>query len=554
MARMHPAEIPLAVERDPQRSSEIAIYERLRDQLPDDFVCYYSAPWHHIDEDGFERDGEADFVIAHRELGLLFLEVKGGRVSRRESDGQWISVDRHGISYRIKDPIAQARSSKHVILKKLRDVAALRSRFIRAVHAAALPGCSRPGRPLGPDAPHDLVAFGDDMATLGRWIRQRMEHEEDQGEGLGSAGVAALHDLLGSRFELRAHVGLTIAEDTKRIAALTAEQSWILESFDGNPQMAVSGGAGSGKTVLAIEKARRSADAGRRTLLVCYNRALAAYLRRTVGETPDLVVGSFHSICRRVSKNTGVELKGATQRERTETGLADALVEATDANPTLCFETIVVDEGQDFDDGWLLALRMALRDSDQSGLYVFYDDNQILFDRDRKFIESLPKARYRLNKNLRNTKRIHEAMSTWYLGGRVYPVGPEGVPVDWVTCDTAEGAVKRASSEVARALKHGEFKPGQIAVLTASARNHGDQWPSQFGGVMVHLGEDANDEGMVYDTVRRFKGLSRPCVYLIDVDKLVERELIYVALSRANVLLRIFGTVGDMERIKGRAG
>lgn len=553
MARMYPAEIPPAVQRDPQRSSEIAVYERLRDQLTDDFVCYYSAPWHHIDENGFERDGEADFVIAHRELGLLFLEVKGGRVSRRDSDGQWISVDRHRISYRIKDPIAQARSSKHVILKKLRSVASLRNRFIRAVHAAALPGCSRPGRPLGPDAPHDLVAFGDDMSAFGAWVRQRMEHGADQGEGLGSAGVTALQDLLGSRFELRAHVGLTIAEDTKRIEALTAEQSWILESFEENPQMAVSGGAGSGKTVLAIEKARRSADAGRRTLLVCFNRALAAYLRRTVGEAPDLVVGSFHSVCRRISKLAGVEVSGASQRERMETGLADALVEATDADPTLRFETVVVDEGQDFDDGWLLALRMALRDADSSELYVFFDDNQILFDRDRKFIEGLPKARYRLNRNLRNTKRIHEAMSTWYRGGRVYPVGPEGAPVDWVPCDTVEGAIKRASSEVARALKHGEFRPGQIAVLTASARNDSEQWPTQFGGIPVRSGEDATEEVMVYDTVRRFKGLSRPCVYLIDLDKLVDRELIYVALSRANVLLRVFGKERDLERIMGGA-
>lgn len=59
--------------------------------------------------------------------------------------------------------------------------------------------------------------------------------------------------------------------------------------------------------------------------------------------------------------------------------LANALVEAVDRKLTLRFDTIIVDEGQDFRDSWLDALKLTLCDLEAGRLYVFYDDNQRLY-------------------------------------------------------------------------------------------------------------------------------------------------------------------------------
>jgi hypothetical protein len=56
----------------------------------------------------------------------------------------------------------------------------------------------------------------------------------------------------------------------------------------------------------------------------------------------------------------------------------------------------------------------------------------------------------------------------------------------------------------------------------------------------------------VFDTVRRFKGLDRPVVILVDTEGLADAELIYVALSRPSVLLYVFGREPDLARLRTR--
>ena len=75
-----------------------------RDQLPDEFTCYHGIEWLH--PGGSPREGEADFLIAHAELGVLVLEVKGGQLTYDPGTGTWT---RPGDSKRVKDPFAQVR-------------------------------------------------------------------------------------------------------------------------------------------------------------------------------------------------------------------------------------------------------------------------------------------------------------------------------------------------------------------------------------------------------------------------------------------------------------
>lgn len=551
MARMYPRELPRHVLENPKLSSEIRVYEHIRDKLPGDYTCYYSRSWHEADRDGAEFDGEADFIVAHAGHGILFLEVKGGRVSCRESDGQWLSEDRDRFLFKIKNPLSQARSSKHHFLKRLNASKALRGRFIRARHGAILPGSVRPARALAPDAPLDIIAFGDDMQSLDRWIVRRMSEGGDQRESpLGRDGLRALDELLESHFELKAHILTSLADDARTIERLTSEQAWILDSLADNREMAISGAAGSGKTVLAVEKAVRSAAEGRRTLLTCYNAPLAAYLHTVCQGHEGLVVASFHALCGTLAQKAGIEVPADGDQSRYERILPEALVEAVGADPDLGFDTVIVDEGQDFRDLWLNALRLTIRDPETGGFYVFYDDNQRLFSPETDFIAALPASSIVLTRNLRNTRRIHTLMAKWYDGRRSVSAGPEGEPVGAIVCRTSDMALSRVNERIAQLLASGQVAPGQIAVLTGTGPSPA-LMTDRIAGKATCRSDDLRPDHIVFDTVRRFKGLSRPCVFLVGIEALTDRDLIYVATSRANILLELVGTVEEIERLTG---
>ncbi|WP_421416768.1 NERD domain-containing protein [Agrobacterium tumefaciens] len=524
------------------------MYDRIRDQVPDDYVCYYSRSWHQADTDGAEHDGEADFILAHAQYGLLFIEVKGGRVSCREEDEQWLSTDRDGFRFKIKNPIAQARSSKHHFLKRLNDNRRLGRRFIRARHAAVLPGSAKPPRALGPDAPLDIIAFGDDMDTLGKWLVDRIREGGDAREQpLGLDGMHALDELLTGHFELRAHIGASLAEDAQVIERLTAEQAWLLDSLEDNHEMAISGGAGSGKTVLAIEKAFRSSADGRRTLLTCFNAPLANYLKELCKDRQNLVVASFHSICRTIAEQTGTSLPRNSGPDYFETLLPEALVEAVTSSPELGFDTVIIDEGQDFQDSWLNALRLCLRDINIGEFYVFFDDNQRLFAQDDTFIRALPQSSISLTRNLRNTRKIHALMSRWYQGKSNRAAGPEGEAVGAIGVKRPDLAFARLNERVAHLVRSGQATPGQIAVLTGRASDV-EAGSFHIAGVETCRADNAHPERVIFDTVRRFKGLSRPCVLVVGIEDIREPELVYVATSRANLLLELVGSEKDIAR------
>src|SRR5690606_15760879 len=153
--------------------------------------------------------------------------------------------------------------------------------------------------------------------------------------------------------------------------------------------------------------AMRSAAEGRRTLLTCYNAPLAAHLRAVCQSRDCLVVASFHALCRTLAQKAGVEMPSKGDQSMFDRLLPEALVEEVSNNPDLGFDTVIIDEGQDFRDSWLHALRLTIRDPETGGFYVFYDDNQRLFSPEKGFIDALPASSIALTRNLRNTRRLH---------------------------------------------------------------------------------------------------------------------------------------------------
>ena len=307
MARMIP---PVPAPETPD--SERRVYERFRSELPDTWTVVHSQrfllPASRPDRSRGPQEGEIDFLVLDPLRGAVGFEVKGGGV-RRTADG-WSSVDRHGTTYRVKDPGKQASRGIHAIRRYLEDAPGFGGKGFRCRFGwgVVLPDVEvevESSNDMGPDLPRDVVLDRGDFA--GSRLRQAVDRVFARhcgaGQRLSGEGAEAFVAALVERFPPASRLALRFREENREIWRLTQEQMSILDSLAAHDRAAIAGSAGTGKTVLAQEKARRLATTGKRVLLLCFNLPLAEELS---AGARDFDVETFHAFCRRLAFRAGL--------------------------------------------------------------------------------------------------------------------------------------------------------------------------------------------------------------------------------------------------------
>lgn len=554
MAQTHPTALAEEVRNDPRRSAEVLVFDWLQADLPEPYRVYYSARWLSKGRKGESpRDGEIDFVLVHPDKGLLLIEVKGGRLAYRPRDGTWTTTDRNGITAEIDDPVAQARRNKAGFLEKLHSLPAFTGVWLPVGYAIAFPHC---------DFSHDLlrrsdldpkiVLFEADLERVAAWVEGAYAYwadDQTRPQCLDSRRLQALDDTLAAPVELRVPLASTLRDNESRLARLTEEQFQVLDLMQLNRRIAVRGGAGTGKTVLALEKARRLATEGFSVLLTCFNHALADWLHSAAASSsPSPDVMSFHELCRRFAEQSGLLASWPADPDQAfwDQRLPELLLGAVDRLPEKRYDAIVVDEGQDFLDTWWEPLLLTMRDPDNGIIYVFHDDNQALFRRANTLPAGLvPVA---LTRNLRNSQAIHETVSRYYAGGGYESGGPEGPGVTFHPI-TGPEQLPRELGRVLHHLVHGDkLRLADIAVLTGRSLTLATKAATCLRGVdragsfRLHLGWPDEEGAVLVESVRRFKGLERSAIVLVELeDRLDDPAALYVALSRARNVLVVIG-------------
>src|SRR5262249_39645126 len=160
-------------------------------------------------------------------------------------------------------------------------------------------------------------------------------------------------ELLASPFLLRVPLGHYLDDDEEAIAALTPQQYHILDSVGHLNRVAAGGGAGTGKTIVAMEDATRLALRKLKTALICHSEPLATHLRERLSKAaPEVSVWSLMGLCVELAKQAGVPYAAASGIEK---GI-EALLLALRVKPSLRFDAIIVDEAQDFRTHWWVAI------------------------------------------------------------------------------------------------------------------------------------------------------------------------------------------------------
>ena len=568
MARMYPNQIS----PDTESQAERLLYRAFRDDLDNDYTVFHSVAWQSLDHEGRPRDGEADFVIVHPQRGILVLEAKGGTIRYDPGLTQWTSTDHRGQVHKIRDPFAQARYSKHTLQDRLDVMLHKPRRRINIGHAVAFPDVVVGEALLGLDESRQIILDKADLGAVAGWVNGALAYyhgRADQRETApGEEAVRALMNLLGKVRELRPVLWGDFVLEQVQLIRLTEQQYTILDALQRHRRAAICGCAGSGKTMLAVEKASRLAQQGFRVLLTCFNRHLAADLRARLKSTPGLDVFTFQALCYELAERAEMLPVKEDNDRFYHQQLPEALVGAADAL-RVRYDAIVVDEGQDFRENWWVPLQTLLRDPDGGILYVFFDDNQRLYVQHSTFPIQQPP--YVLTVNCRNTQSIHQVVVKFYqadvspvacgpLGRQVEVVSYEGAPKEWPTLQNT----------LRRLIVDERVPAKEIVVLTPRDMSKSRFMERSIGSELVLTDVWPTPPRQVYcTTIYDFKGLERAVVLLADIHRWPSEweemaRLLYVGCSRARnhlvVLLdqdappkvrRAF-TSGDRSPLPGR--
>lgn len=545
MAKM----IPAKVGENTVSTAEKKLFALFQDQLPSTFTVLHSLgltshtkkPW-----------AEIDFVLVGPN-GVYCLEVKGGGVSRR--NGVWHFTDRYGnISTKTEGPFQQVGGASAALYHFL-------TKHCPGFNAVVGYGVMMPDivfQEEGPDIELEVLYDSTDaersikayVERLAAYWHKRLKHVENPLELKECQSIIAL---LRGDFDFRKPLSRITQDVCDELLSLTTEQYRALDTMEENPRCIIKGGAGTGKTLLAAQEARRAGRENKRVLLCTFSRNLAAFLKSTVS-AEGVQVESLHQLMYRHISAAGLtsSLPNAEEHYLLEVGYPQVCLEALTLLENFePFDTLIVDEAQDLMlDTYLDVFDVLIKEGLNRGTWRFFmDAKQNVFRGIQQGIHERLKCCHpavaTLHINCRNTLPI--AVNTALLCGLapddVARAGGPEVELYWFRDRSHER--RQLSKFVSRVLSEG-MRPEQVTILSPyrlseSAAMHGIDCPRSVADI-TDCGSPAS--GCIgFSTIAGFKGLESDVIAVVDVKGLLSPEMtsfLYVATSRPRVLLAVF--------------
>lgn len=522
-------------------SREGVMFDALK-QLPDDYYVFHSFSYMRTNDNAV-KEGEADFVIFHPQKGVIALEAKAGQV--RYEEGQWLYSS--GIAMRHGGPFKQASRNMHNLMDHIDDSGMSdirrRCKFMSAVWFPSineeqltsinLPAEANPKMILTKEALDDPEPYLDRIYSVdtGRVTFTNLSENDTN---------RLIREVFCPEFNLFPAASLENDIRKVRFNRLLKEQVSILNFLSEQQTAVINGAAGTGKTVIAVEKAKRHASFGEKVLFLCFNNKLKDYLEKHIQE--DLI--DFYTIA-------GLACKLCDTSEPDYKALKDKL-ETMYFNGSFPYKHVIVDEGQDFgmenieESDILEIIKAIITDGEDEGstFYIFYDKLQLIQAEYMPSIIEDADCKLTLYKNCRNTANI-ATTSLRPLTERkpkLFEGCVKGVPAKIHYCSSNEAAIKRID-ETIDALKTENCK--SIVILTCRTKEK---------SILKDMVKDGKYKGKcMFTTCRKFKGLEADAIILVDVDGTTFNSdnvlIYYVGSSRARLNLDIITELSDNDCI-----
>lgn len=543
MAIMCP-EIPK--EFDPYSFEDIMF--KALEHLPDDFYVFHSFSVVNVQEGSID-ESETDFVVFNPKLGIMSIEAKAGRPEYR--NGVWYYGS--GIKMAHDGPFRQASRNKHKLINILMHQGyheiVNHCKFVHAVWFVSIEKNYFIDKFLPQEAPIELILTKDSVDHLENELTQIFDLETRFDTDLDNRSInILLNNILAPQFGTISIAEYRRGHEKLVFKSLLREQIALLDYLDEQPNAIINGLAGTGKTVMAIEKARRHANRGDKVLFLCYNAKLKDYLKRTY-EHENI---DFYTI-------------DGYACERCNTPVADYRVlrdvlETYYLEGTFPYQHVVIDEGQDFGRNEITGrenqaeidvldlLQQIILDTDSSNgtFYMFYDKNQMVQAARVPDYIGEADCKLTLYRNCRNTINIAET-SVRLLGNGIKSRIRDGAP----SGSTPLMYISSEKQNIISALnliieKYWEIGISDIQILTCKTIN--TSIISSECTCEVYFYKRVQ---IPFTTCRKFKGLEADAVILVDMDfdffNKDENKIYYVGSSRARHELALLVTMNEEE-------
>ena len=521
--------------------SEEVVWSALRKHLQPEDVLLHGIRF----TDPTDGDVEIDLILLIPSLGAIAIEVKGGFVTY--ADGGFSQSD--ADETRPIEPIEQARKGLYALKRFASHQPTWSRGELRAAWMASFP-YTQVTAAMGPEGRRDTIIGADDLDSAYDMAVARLMDAALHTRVPAEGWVDDLVDLLRGAAYTPVEIVTRTALRRRRIDELTEAQENLLSFISPNSRYEVVGSAGTGKTWLATEQARRWAREGERVCFVTYGRGVArmvsdisdGFPRR---HRPDFI-GTFHQLGTdwgvRPSDNAGQDFWSEEMPRR--------MVEAASELPSgHRFTAYVVDEAQDFADSWWPALLASAQD-DNFKLAIFRDDEQAVFT-DRRGRPAVDLVPFRLSDNMRNARSIVDTFRP-LVTTPPRSRGGDGYGVEFIACEPGE-EITCGDDQVERLLEAG-WLPEHVALLTTQHRHPVQrEYEKDRDAYWAQL---ADKDVVFYSTVAGFKGLERPAVVLVVDgfhDGVQPSSVMYTGMSRASDLLVVVGPHNVVSSAIGEA-
>jgi superfamily I DNA and RNA helicase len=524
---------------NPKLFGEKIVFDVLSKQLSEPWDVFYSVEWfgyQTVGKEGFYRDGEIDFILFHPSYGVFICEVKGG-IEISIVNNKWYSLSKNFDKNPIKDPFKQAKTSKFLFKDKLFDEMGFK--YNNLYHLVILPEVSEVVGLTPLYIEDSILITSKDLPSFESKILKlvtKLNGEDDLVQNIKV--IKWLNGKINSNFKIVTKLKDQLNYIENKIVELTEEQSKIFDMLSLQKEVHILGVAGSGKTVLAINKAIQLSCEGKEVLLLCFNSVLGAEFSKLSLRYNGLNANNYHKIL----KNYCVENKKYFDNfEQMEDFFTQCLLEERIDK----YDAIIIDETQDFSDDQLSIIKLLIK---ENGYFATFGDiNQnIIFNR-KEFKDIRP---YTLTTNYRNTKPIFDLLFKHLPSNLKISHtdinGPEVKLTRKYPFNDCNKLIKAVKSEVLDLIKE-NIKPEDIVILTFKSKQNSYLKDLEIEGLGITLFEDERIHNSIrVDSIRRFKGLDSKVVILTEMDDEFVRNdkniwdmTCYVAYSRARSMLII---------------
>lgn len=506
--------------------------------LPDDYFVFHSFKLTSVEQNVF-RESETDFVIFNRKRGVICLEAKAGQVNYK--NGCWIYAN--GTEMRHGGPFNQASTNKWKLIRYIENSHCKdllnKCKFLHAVWFPSILDSDLKKIVLPSNADRKLIMTKADLDNPEASIKDIFEIklENHNTTNLSDIDVKRLlQNILCPAFEIIPTA--SFEADIKKIAfhRLLREQAGILNYLGDQLSAVINGVAGTGKTMIAIEKAKQHAAAEEKVLFLCYNSKLKKHLAENFSNEYISYFTIDGLACKMCHTNVANYKK------------LKLVLEDIYFSGNFEYKHVIIDEGQDFgqevleESDIIQLLKDIVVDNDKTKgtFYIFYDKLQLIQgDKIPKYIAESD-CKLTLYRNCRNTENIAitSMRPLTEHKPKLFEGCVKGAPPIIHYCINEDSIILETDRIIESLLNEG-IK--DIVILTCKTEEKSKY--AKFCCDGLYKGK------ISFSTCRKFKGLEADSVILVDLDsESFYKEnilLYYVGTSRARIKLDIIASLSS---------